>query len=221
MMRIGMMIVGFGVLSLPGVLSAQEAGGRASARVEVRAEARAEAAPESGENGAASAARADGEARMAIARRAIEGSSRDQAEAEHRGDDRRRQATRGEVEAGAAALGAGATVEDIARVRESTPPRRSMEASLRALATLTARGIASGHAAAAVSAQLARGASDAALTRMAASARTASHLNAALTAPGTGAAAGLGVAGTAAGSIGGPIGVGAGVAGAVTGGIRF
>jgi hypothetical protein len=133
------------------------------------------------------------EARLSASREALQGSGASA-----------RRASDAEITAGAEALATGASVADLSRVRDSAPPSRSLTASLQALARLSAGGVPSGQAAAAVAAQLRAGASDETLTSLTTGASGALH--------GAGAAGALGT-GTSA------LGASAGVAGSLTAGL--
>lgn len=197
-------------------LTALPVGGHAQqARVDAEASARADvrvrgAQQDDGERRSASTARgqASGEAHLTASREVLEADGRS--------------ATAAEIEAGSRALAAGAERQDVERIRDRAPNDRPLTASLEALATLSTRGISSAHAAAVVSAHLARGASDAAITRLAATASTASALNASLGAGSFGGAtAGIGAAGALGGSVGPSLGGAVGIVGSIGGRVRF
>lgn len=210
-MKMRVMITVLALSAVPLTAGAQQARGGAHGAVKVRAEALGhERAAAEGERAleVSSKARATSNARLVVAREALEAEGRS--------------ATAAEVEAGARALASGAERKDLERIRRRAPDDRSLTASLEALAVLSARGISSAHAAAAVSAHLARGVSDAAITRLAAKTSTATRLNALLGAgSSSGATGGIGAGGTLGGSLGPSLGAGAGIAGMIGSRIRF
>lgn len=207
------MSVGLGLLALPAGMAAQQVEAEGGARVETRTQVRGGEHPHAVDEAprGRSEARAESEAsaRMLAARRAVEGDE---------GDEHRRSGSRAEVEAAAAALAAGARPADIERIRDSAPADRSVTVSLRALAGMTARGISSSQAAAAISTQLARGADDAAITRVAVDARSAAHLNGLLLDAAAGTSVGLG---GVVGGAGSGLDAGLGLTGALGGHLRF
>lgn len=207
------MSVGLGLLALPVGMAAQqveaEGGARVEAGMQVRGAERPDAADETPRGRGEARVESEASARMDVARRAVEGDE---------GDEHRRSASRAEVEAAAAALAAGASSSDIERIRDSAPDDRSVTISLRALARMTARGISSSRAAAAISAQLTRGADDAAISRVAADARSDAHLNGLLLDAASGASVGVG---GVVGGAGSGLGAGLGLTGALGGNLRF
>lgn len=185
-------ILALGVI--PAIADAQQAtvAADASASVRASAPARSEAREDADRRSGRGSARAEAATRahFTAARETLE-------------DGDRRPATRGEIEAGARALAAGSDRTDLERVRAAGGDP-DLTASLHALAEMTAGGTESSRAAAAVSSHLARGASDATITRLAATGSAASSFGA--SGAGAGAAAGLGAAGALGGSLGGALG---------------
>lgn len=113
-----------------------------------------------------------------------------------------------EIIAGAEAIAGGARPEDLEKLRDAAPPERSLAASLTALASLTASGVEPTRAVASLAAQLQAGASDTAISSMAAKAAAGGELQ-------TGAGR---IAGDASGTLGtglGTAGIGAGLLGGV------
>jgi hypothetical protein len=208
-MRSRVIVAAMALIALPASVHAQQA--RMDAQASASADVSARGAQGDGREGFGHAGAIQGsgstEARLATSRDVLEATGRT--------------ATSAEIEAGAGALRAGAEREDLARIRDRAPDDRPLTASLEALANLSARGLSSAHAAAVVSAHLSRGASDAAIDRLGATASTASALNASLGAGSLGgAAAGIGVAGAIGGSAGSSLGGAVGIVGSIGGVVR-
>lgn len=206
-----MMMAVLALGALPATAGAQQAEMEAGASASVRASAPTarEASPERDQvprGRVSSGAHVVTRAHLEASREALE-------------DGERRGASRGEVEAGARALAAGAERSDVERVRDEGG-QRDLTASLDALAEMTASGMASSRAAATVSAHLARGASDEAIGRLGAAASATSALGSSA-AGGAGAAASLGAAGSLGGSLGTALGAGASAGARIGGIIRF
>lgn len=131
--------------------------------------------------------------------------------------DRPRRPSDAEIVAGAEALAAGSTEAELRELRDAAPPQRDMTASLHALAELRARGMGGAEAASALAAQLRAGASDGAITALAAGADSLAELRAGVAGAGAAADAAAGIGGVIGGA-GASLGVAAGVS-AVVGGI--
>lgn len=239
-MKTNILMFGIALAILPAAAGAQTtlgAEGSASARAETRGsqgETRSEARGEAALRANAQAGLPEAPVRRTIAEGEARGASaasidraamqvhtrlRIAQETLTRGEERRRPSD-AEIVAGAEAMAAGAARADLEKVRDATPRKRTMTASLSALAQLRGRGIDGASAASAIAARLESGASDREIGAFAAGVTSAAQLE--LEGKGAGAKGALDAAaglGATVGGLGGTLGAGASVVGSVGGGI--
>jgi hypothetical protein len=180
------------------VRAAADAGLPAEVVARAAADARAYGASEA----QAARAAADACTRLAVSRAAL-GSGGD------------RQPAQAEIAAGARAMAAGASQADLSVLARRAPERRSLTASLDALARLGARSGDFHGSAAAIAAQLGRNASDRAITSLAATGSVDAMLRGG--SGGLDAAASLGASATS--SVGGVLNAGGSLGGSVSGAV--